>query len=187
MIPVAELWAVIWKGVATAVTGPTELARLGVIATLSVVDTLLTLIDATVLTDIRLVKESLIRRVEAKTGEIEAKTQAAQAEAKKKVAEATDAANKATLHSRKDAIAQAQKDQARAAAAKSAAEVEAIRQEIETKRMQAIVDARIKFLEALTRLRAEGGDVMFDAKNLESIRRLLSPPAELTDPPQPPE
>ncbi len=49
--------------------------------------------------------------------------------------------------------------------------------------MQAILDARIKFLEALTRLRAEGGDVMFDSQNLESIRRLLLPPTELASTP----
>jgi hypothetical protein len=169
MIPFAEICGIIWKRLGTAVAGPKALARMGAIATLSVADTLLTMIDATLVTDIRRVKESLIRRVEARTATVEAA-------ATKKLAEAIEAADKADLPARKDAIARATKEKALAEAAKSQAEADKsqaeadkVRSDIEIQRLQPMTDARVRLLEAITKLRAAGGDVYFDADNLKAI------------------
>lgn len=167
--------------ISKAIEGPKHLGRCITIATLSVAETVLELVKIGIATDIARVKKALIRKTEAEADE-------KRAEADRKVAEAAEASNRATLHKRKDAIARAEKQlrfaevaEKKAAAAKTIAEsekiradTEAIRQTIETQRIEAIANGQARLIEAIAKLRAEGGDAMFSEKNLKDILRLSS-------------
>ena len=55
---------------------------------------------------------------------------------------------------------------------------EVIRTAAETQRLQAMAKAKARLIEAMAKLRAEGGEVYFDRENLEAILRIRLPPAE---------
>lgn len=126
------------------------------------------LLNAHVVTDIARIKESLIRKLESEADE-------KRADADRKMAEAAEAANHATLHKRKDVIAQAARQLKKAEAAKTEAEADAIRMDAETRRLEAVAAAQSRLLEAIAKLRAEGGDVFFSKENLQQIVRLGLP------------
>ena len=153
--------------IGTAMDGPKFLGRYIAIAALSVAETLLELVNAHVVTDIARVKEPLIRRIEVETD--------------RKVAEAAEAANRATIHKRRDAIAKAERRQKQADAAKTEAEADAIWMDAETRRLEAVAGAQARLLEAIAKLRAEGGDVFFSKDNLQQILRLGLPAPDDTD------
>jgi len=155
-----------WLG--RALGGPQSVGRYVSVATLSVAHTLMSLVSQGMASDISRMKESLLKRIEA-----EADTKAA--EAQKRLADAVDAANRANLPKRFDAIARAEKEMARANAAKKNAEGQAILMDAETRRIQAVADAKAKLLDALSRLRQEGGEFLVDTENLKEIIR-KSPP-----------
>jgi uncharacterized membrane protein YqiK len=157
--------------IGTAIDGPKFLGRYIAIGTLSLAETLLELVNAHIVTDIARIKESLIRRIEAETDE-------KRAEADRKTAEAAEAANRATLHKRQDAIAKAERQQKQAEAAKTEAEADAIRADAETRRIEAVAGAQARLLEAIAKLRKEGGDVFFSKDNLQQILRLGLPAAD---------
>lgn len=156
------LGSAVWKGLASAVRGSKDLARVTWIATLSSAEILLTLIKSGLVTDICRVKETLIERMEAETESI-------RADAEKRVAEAAEAASKADLPKRKDAIARAERDRQIAEAEKTLAEADAIRSDAETRRMQAMAEATAALLEAVSKLKQEGGDMLLSEENLRRI------------------
>jgi hypothetical protein len=161
--PSPGLGSSIFETVAKAINGTAAVAEPLAAATLSVVETLISLIHAGIASDIGRIKESLIQRIEARTvGE--------QAEAAKKIEEATEAANRATLHKRRDGIALAERRKAEAEAAKSEAEAEAILLRARNERMAAIADATAKLADVISRLRQHGGEVFFSE---ESLRRII--------------
>ena len=108
---------------------------------------------------------------------------------------ASEAANRATLHQRRDAFAQAEREKARAEAAKAQAEAaktqaeankilaeaEYIRTEANARRQQAQIEAKLRFLEAVSRLRQEGGELYVDSENLEQLLRQLANPPRLEE------
>jgi hypothetical protein len=157
-----EVGTMIWKGLARAVGGPRFLARAGYVAMVSVAETLLGMLNKKLITDIGRLKEAAL-------GKMEAETKAAQADAAKKLAEAAEAANRANLLKRTDAIARAEKEQARQQAAKTAAEAEAVRKDAETRRLQGIIDAACKVLDSASKLKQEGGQPMFNEENLKKV------------------
>ena len=154
-----------------ALDGPKHLTRYIAISALSVADTLNNLMTGHIVTDFTRIKEALIRKIEAEADE-------KRAEADRKIAEAVEAANRASLHKRDDAIAKAEQELKCAEAAKSAAEAEAIRMDADTRRLEAIANAHARLLEAIAKLRAEGGDVFFDKENLNQILRSALKPHE---------
>jgi hypothetical protein len=160
--PPTGLGAVIARLVADALGGPQAIARQIYPASLAVVEALLSLWNSRAVPDIRRLKEAAHRRNEAYTEGEEAK-------AKKQVAEATEAANRANLPKRKDALARYEKEKVRAEAARTQAEAEAIRMDAETRRFQAKADAQIKLLEAISRLRQDGGEFFVNPENLKAI------------------
>jgi len=151
--------------IGNVIDGPKLLGRYIAIGTLSVAETLSDLLKAHVVTDIARVKESLIRKTEAEGDE-------KRAEADRKAAEAVEAANRATLHKRRDVIAKAERQLKQAEAARTKAEAEAIRMDAETRRIEAVAGAQARLLEAIAKLRGEGGDVFLSKENLYQILRL---------------
>jgi len=167
LIKAGELLA---KFVGRAVKGPKTLSRFILGSIFSLADTVLRLLQAGAFTDIRRMKESLIRNMEAESDE-------KVAEANRKLADAAEAANRADLPKRRDALAMLERRKLEAEAAKTEAEARAIRLDAETRRLQAIGDATAKLMEAASKLRQDGGEVFFSQRNLEEILRLgLSPP-----------
>jgi hypothetical protein len=116
--------------------------------------------------DLGQIKDSLIRREKAKAD-------AEEADAKKRLAEATEAANRATLHRRKDRLAELEFERKRLENAKTEAEIRALTSDAETRRIQAVADGEAKLIEALSKVKQEGGAVFFDTENL---RRILDSP-----------
>jgi hypothetical protein len=174
MNPVSpETGELLAKLIAKAIDGPAALARVVAIATLHFVEAVAKLIDEGVAEDIERVRKSFMQRIDSE-GEIAA------AEAKRRMAEAAEAANRATLHKRNEAIGRAQQALLKAKAAKTEAEAEAIAKDAETRRMQAMADGKERLMEAIAKLRSEGGEIIFDRKNLEKVRKagLLEKPVE---------
>lgn len=159
------------KFVANVLGGPKTVLRCIAIASLSLAEYLLSLINQGFIKDINRVKESLIRKMEADAD-------SAVADAQKKLAEAAEASNRANLPKRKDALAKAKKEIAQAKVAKTQAESEAIRKNAETQRLLAIAEARARFLEALAKLRQEDGDIFFNIDNLKRILEEGLPPED---------
>lgn len=156
------------KLLARAIEGSETLCRVIAVATLSVAETLFGLLQSGLVHDTERVKESLIRKMEAEADE---KT----ADAQRKLAEAAEAANHATLLKGRTAREVAER-KAKAEAAKIEADAEAARMDAGTRRMQAIAEGQAKLLDAISKLRQEGGDVFLSKENLESILRL--PPVD---------
>lgn len=145
----------IFKWFARALAGPAWMARSIAVATLSVAQSLASLISSQLVSDIGRVKESIIEKMEAET--------------QTKVAEAAKAVNEANLPKRRDALAQAERAKVEAEAAKTNAEAGAIRMDAETRRVAAIVEAEAQLVEALSRLRQDGGELFCDKEHLARI------------------
>jgi uncharacterized membrane protein YqiK len=169
----SALWAAIGRYAVRAVGGPVFLTRAIAVATVSVAHTLIRLVSAGLASDLGRVKEVLLSKLEAEAASKDAEAVAAQAEAQKKLAEAAEAANRANLPKRRDAIAKAERQKARAEAAKTLAEADAIRTDAETKRTRAVAEAYSLLLEALSKLRQDGGELIVDT---EQLRKLLHTP-----------
>jgi len=165
----SEIGELISKYIGKALGGPTFIARSIAVATLSVAKSLLGMFGEGFVTDIECIKESFLRKMKAEAD-------SAVGEAQKKMAEAAEAANRANLPKRKDAIARTEQELAQAKVAKTQAEGEAIRKDAETRRLQAIAEAKARLLEALGKLRQEGGDIFFDRDNLRKILEVGFPP-----------
>ena len=164
--------SVVARIVALSTSGPKRYARLATAASLSVAQYLLQVSKSQLVPDVRRLKETFIEAAEADT-------EAKKARSMKALAEATEASNNATIHKRDDAIALAKQREALAIAAKAEAEVEKIKMEsqaammdAQTRRGQAIADAQVKFVDALSRLKQEGGQFFVNQDNLENILRL---------------
>ena len=160
-VPVGGL-SIVWKLIGRALGGPAIAVRSVWIATLSVAELLLELATVGLVNDIHRLKEALLQRTEAETETKKAKAQ-------KELAEATEAANQANLHKRKDAFAKIERDQREAQAAKTKEEAKAIRMDAETKRLAAMQEAKARLIEAVSKLRGEGGEFMVDPDNLRRI------------------
>jgi hypothetical protein len=172
----AELGSLIARYAVRAVGGPRFMARQIFTATLSVAQTLLELVRLEGLaSDVRDFKSLLYRKTQAEVVIKESEAASAVAEAQKKLAEAAEEANKANLPKRNDAIALAEQAKARVEVAKAEAEVEAIRMEAEGKRAQAIAEAQAKLIDALSKLRQDGGGLAVDPAQLREMLRLQPP------------
>ena len=141
------------------------------VATLVVLEDLLRLVHAGAANEIGCLRENLRRRDGARTDSTEA-------EAEERKARAIDAANKASMHKRKDALARIEHDERRLRNARTQAEVEQIRGEIANKRMLARAEAFDKLVDAISRLRQEGGDFLIDAEYLQRMLGSLSDAAD---------
>jgi hypothetical protein len=167
--PGPNLGSQIVRWLARAIGGPLTLSGAVQVATLSVAETLLNLLRSGLASDIRRLKVAILRKAEA-----EADVKAA--EALERLARAAEVVNRANLHKRRDALAEAEKRQSRANAAKTEAEVEAIRMDAETRRMQAAAESQARLLEAISKLRQEGGDLLADPRNLHQVVTALTKP-----------
>lgn len=165
----SELIEVVKKWIAKNIEAPTRYARTTWAATLSLVETLSFFVSMGIATDIGRIKEAQIKTIEAKATAEEAK-------ANKVMAEAVDATNKATLHKRKDVMARAELEAKSVETAKTQAEGDAIKMDAETRRIEAVAKAKATLIDAISSLRLEGGDLMVDRKNLESLLGLSAPP-----------
>lgn len=153
-----------WAG--RALTGAAKtMARPAAIATLSLSQMLLELINAHLAHDFGEMKESLLRRQNAEAA-------AAEADALRKLAEAAEASNRATIHRRKDREATIERESKELANARTRAEIDAIRSDAESRKRVAIADARARLIEAISKLSQEGGALFFDKGNLRRILEL---------------
>jgi hypothetical protein len=181
-------WAtltVIGKFIGTSVSGSVIATRAVIVATLSLARTLLSMVGGPCVDDLQKLKQSLLTKTNAEAV-------AASAEAQKKLAEAAEASRKANLHKRNDRLAKIEREykaaeaaKVRADAAKTEAEAdkvradaEAVRLDAETKRLTAAAEAQAKLLDAIGKLKQEGGAFAIDP---ESLRRMLS--ATVVQPP----
>ena len=133
--------------------------RLIGIGTASFAEAMLTQVRATIVRDIRLVKDSLIKQLENDT-------KAGQADTMLKLAEAAKAENEADLPLKEIALREKETE---AGIRKTKAEADKMEAEAEAIRAKAMAD----FLEAVSRLQNEGGDFFADAKNLEQLKGLM--------------
>jgi hypothetical protein len=147
---------------AKAITGSSVVARFSIVASLAVAETLLDLIHSGIVVDVSTVKDSMIRKFSAEAD-------AAEADAMKKLADAADASNRANLHKRKDRLAQIDYEQRKLGLAKTQAEISAIESDTESRRIQAMADARSRVIDSISKLRQAGGDVFLDEENLKEI------------------
>lgn len=152
------------------IDGPAALTCMVAVATLTVVEYLVSCIDSGMASDIQVFKDLLL-----------CKTKAARADAEKRLVEAVEAANRATLRKRNNAIARAELAQLKAAAAKTQAEADAIRSDAETRRLQAQAEAQAHLIEAIAKLRGEGGEVFLDCEALQRTIDAGPPPEEGAD------
>lgn len=166
------------KWVARSIETPRLYVKSAWVATLSVAETLLELVDSKLLPDINRIKEANIQSIEAKNRQNQAEADIKEAEAQLKLTEAVDAANRAAIHRRQDAIARAEKARLTAEAAKTEAEADAVRIDAESRRIASIGEAKARLLEAVSRLRQEGGELFVNPDRLESMLKLESPKQE---------
>lgn len=143
-------------------SGLATLGRIVGIETLSLAEILAECIHPRLANDIREMKDSLRKKE--------------MADARKMVAEATVAINRASLHKRNVAMAKAEENIKKEQAAKTKAEADVIRQHAKMRQLEAATNAYIKILEAIGRLRSEGGDVYIDSENLRRILDAGLPP-----------
>ncbi|MFA5239507.1 MAG: hypothetical protein WC476_07355 [Phycisphaerae bacterium] len=173
----SEIEEMLAKFIAKVLGGPKAVFRCIAIASFSLAECLLGLINQGIINDIKRVKESLIHKMEADVD-------FAVAKARKKLAEAAEAANRANLHKRVDAIAQAEEELIRTRAAKTQAEADAIRKDAETRRLKTVADAKTGFLRAVKKLQQEGGNIFLDRDNLRKILEVGLPPEDYKDTPE---
>ena len=172
MIPDSVSIVIGWVG--TAISGSAAAIRGITIATLSMAEVLTKLISEHVADDISVWKNALLRREVGKTAIVEA-------DAQKRAAEAAEACNKATLHKRKDHIARLEREKLELANAKTKAEIKAIEADANTKRVQAIMDGKVRLIDALSQVKQEGGAVFFSQENLTRILAAGIPPDSISD------
>ena len=172
-----ELTDTLLRYLGKALTGPRRLARATAAATLSVAQSLL-YNRPQLVKDIRRIKKSLIKGLEADTD--------------KKLAEATEAANRAARSKRSKAIieaeARAELDKTRAQARKAIEDAKAVKSDAKVRRKLADAQARLKeaqakdreaaarlrdaqarFVDALQQLRSEGAQFYIDKKELKKL------------------
>lgn len=157
-----DLLEFIARWIARALQGPKGFLPHVKIASLSATQALLSCVDEGFASDIKDIKDIKIQEL--------------QAEADIKTEEAKKSANENTLHKRKDKIAQIekQKKQAEADAVEidnnvKITDAETRKYDAETRRLQAISDAKIRLVEAISKLRQEGGELILNSENLNEI------------------
>jgi hypothetical protein len=164
-----------------------EMHEVSVVALASVVERLLDICGAGLVEDIRKVKQSYLRRIDAGT-------QSREAEAQLKLAAATNAANKATQVAHEEAMraftqereairnrklaadaaaADARADKANADAAQAKAKALRSLMDVYAEAKKKKLDAAEReLLEALRQYRLEGGRVYIDRENLKALLKL---------------
>lgn len=143
---------ILGKLVATALRGPRRLAAVSRAATLSVAQTLAELVKSQLAGDIRRIKESQIAGMEA--------------EASRKLADAVLAANNANRLKATEALIECEAEERRAVAEKTRAEADAILRDARTREFAEVSKARATLIDAIARLRSEGGDLLLDSDGL---------------------
>jgi len=170
----AQTAGIVVKYLGRPIAASATAARGIAVATLSLAEILLKLIASHIATDIGQYKDDILRRHKAQAD-------AASAEAQKKLAEAAETVNRATLHKRKDALAKLEREATRLQNAKTQAEIHTILHDADTRRIQATAEAQARLIEAISKLRREGGDIFFSQQNLLEILHLPQHPS--TPPP----
>ena len=172
---------------ARALGGTAALGRFTLIATLTVAETSLKAIKKEedgladgLIRDIRHFKDDLYKKNKTDV-------KAYQAQAHKTVAEAAKASNRNSFQQRPKVIAAREKE-LEAQADLTQAKADATRMNAQTQRIAAIARAKAELIEALAKLKQEGGQVYMDAENLKEILRLgesqqLPAPEEKPSPP----
>jgi hypothetical protein len=138
-------------------------------ATRLLAETLVSLIQGGRIADVRENVGAAARRKESSP---------AAEEVHKRVAEAQEEAARADLPRQQEALLRAQAEESKARAAKAQAEADAIRLDAETRRLQAMAEARAKMLDRLSALRQYGGDAVFNAEMLKALLRFQGDPAD---------
>ncbi len=141
--------------------GTKGVSRNTVAATLSFAETLLALVKSNMVVDFGRLKETLIRTSEAKA-------EIALAEAQKIRFQSSERALNGELRMREE-LARAEASLARAKGAKVRAEAKAVLQDAETRRLTAIREAQLKLVEAITKLREQGGEIYIDEERLTKM------------------
>jgi len=167
--------AVIYKWFASALEPHGRHARAAWIATMSVAETLLTLVNSKVVPDIR-------RLIDSEIEGREADTLGKKAQANEAMARAAEAANQSTRHKRKDALARAEQNKALEEVEKLKAETAAIKSDTKNRRLQVeieakarLLEAQTKLIEAVSRLKQEGGELFVDKENLKLLLSTSAP------------
>lgn len=143
------------KVIGLAVEVSAALLRPIELATYTVAEILLDLAGCSQAADFGRIKQAIIQRQEA--------------DAQLRLAEAQQAANEADLPKRRDAEARLRREMLKAEANEHQANADATRMDAETRRIAAIEKAKVDLLDALSRLRMEGGDLIIDRENLSRI------------------
>ncbi len=133
-----------------------NMAKSVVIAALSTTEILFSLLNERLASDIKDIKDSLKKQLEADT--------------QKKVSEAIDAANKSNLPKRKDAFAKAELRKKEAEAAKTEAEAKAIELKAKGQYEKNMADAKARLLAAQSKIVQEGGMVFFNKEDLQTLQ-----------------
>ena len=150
-----------------AIVGSAVTARAVAVATLSTAEVLLDLMNCHIADDVSQIKDSLIKKQRSEA-------ELAEAEATKRLAEAAAAANQANLHKRKDRMAAIERDRLQLQNAKTQAEIHAILSDAEARKIQAVAEAKARLIEAISKVKQDGGGVFFDEENLRKIMELPS-------------
>jgi len=131
-------------------------------ASVIVAEYLLRLIGSDVATDVREYRDQLKERMSAKTVEQQGRANLVMAQAQK-------AANEATPAKRSQAEKKLDEDKQRLEIAKTEADIEKVKAETENIRRASQVEAFERLVAATERVKAKGGEVMFDPDNLNAI------------------
>jgi hypothetical protein len=173
---IAAFGSVVAKYTGKAMGGPAWMARAIGMASLTVAESMLRMLDLGLAEDVTVIRDSIRAKFKAK-GEIET------AKAEKMMAEAAEVVARSNLHNRNDRIAQAEMREAEAnarkaeaQAAKSEQEVRAlelrnlkIEAKIEAQKIERLDAAQARAIRAIEAIRAKGGAVGLDPKNLQQF------------------
>ncbi|WP_428306764.1 hypothetical protein [Lacipirellula sp.] len=163
---------IILKWIAKPFVVPKRVVQSGSVAMLSVVQTLLEMVDSHLATDIQRLKEANLRIIEADARLRGAQADEKAAEARKKLSEAIAAANKNALTAHREALRLVERQ---AAVEQTNANTRAINSDAMARQCKMMAEAQAELLDAVSRLRQEGGDLLLDRRNLNKLLRDLKP------------
>jgi hypothetical protein len=160
---------ILGKFLAKCVSGATGVSDATIIASAIVAQALLEANMATLVLDLRRIKESFLQRIEARTDSV-------RAEAELKLAEAANATNKITPVAHEQALRLAQQEAAlienekrKAEASMAGSRAKLMEELVRDMRENRLKDASLELMEALTQYMLEGGQLHIDSQNLKAL------------------
>lgn len=162
--PRPNIGTIISKWLGKAIGGPISVSKSIKVATYSVAEFLLWTVGASLVFDIRRIKEAKIR-------EIEAEADCKKAEAQIREAEGIEAANRANFPKRRDKLAEIERERRALENAKTEAEIEMLQAKTEAIRIETKSKAKSRFIEAISKLKQDGGALFVDEQNLRRLTK----------------